>query len=121
MPRMINPLTKDELGKKIKELRIQKGVSQSKLGEALGKSHAAVSDIENGKTELNASDLPVIANFFGVPLSDFLPEQKEVLSFPFFTQNRDSKDITPEQKKEADQASEKFLEHVRKLAQEEAK
>lgn len=118
---MINPLTKEELGKKIKDLRVQKGVSQSKLGEALGKSHAAVSDIENGKTELNASELPVIADFFGVLLSNFLPEQKELPSFSSFIQTRDSKNITPEQKKEADQAAEKFLEHVRKLAQEKAK
>ncbi len=117
---MINPLTKEELGKKIKELRIQKGFSQSKLGEALGKSHAAVSDIENGKTELSASDLPVIANHLDVPLSYFLQEEK-ISSFQSYSWNRDNKDITPEQKVAADKASEEFKKLVKSMAGEESK
>ena len=117
---MNNPLSKNELGKKIKDLRVQKGVSQSVFGDALGgRSHAAISDIENGKTELNASELPVIADFFGVPLSHFL-QTEEQFSFPTpFYQNRDSKNMTREQKIEADKSSNAFLEHLRKMAQEE--
>ena len=118
---MNNPLSREELGKKIRDLRIQKGVSQSVLGEALGgRSHAAISDIENGKTELNASELPVIADFFSVPLSHFL-QTEEQQSFPApFYQNRDSKNMTREQKNEADKSSKAFIEHLRKLAKEES-
>lgn len=118
---MNNPLSKEELGKKIKDLRVQKGVSQSILGDAMGgRSHAAISDIENGKTELNASELPVIADFFGVDLSYFLQTDNAPSSFSYY-QARDSKNMTQEQKNEADKSAQAFLEHLRNLPKEEQK
>ena len=44
-------ITKKDLGIKIKELRQKAGLSQEQLGKALGKSHAAISDIERGDEE----------------------------------------------------------------------
>lgn len=118
---MNNPLSKEELGKKIKDLRAQKGVSQSTLGEAMGgRSHAAISDIENGKTELNASELPAIANFFNVDLSYFLQMESRNPSYTPFYQSRDSKNMTGEQKKEVDKSGQAFIEHLRDLQKEES-
>lgn len=119
---MNNPLSKEEVGKKIKDLRIQKGVSQSTLGEAMnGRSHAAISDIENGKTELNASELPVVANFFGVDVSYFLQTVEQPFSYAPFSQSRDDKNMTREQKNEADKSGQAFREHLRNLQKEESK
>ena len=79
----------------------------------MGKSHAAVSDIERGITDIAISDLYAIAHLFGVPVSEFLEgdNQKPPISF---AQNRFAKDITPAEKKEAEQAIKDFDEQVLK-------
>jgi len=53
----------------IKEMRLKRGLSQSRLGEALGLSQAQVGKIENGDS-VNGSRLEDIANFFGCSVSD---------------------------------------------------
>lgn len=55
-------ITKAEIGAKIRRLRTEEGLSQEELGHVLGKSHAAISDIERGKTDLSVLDLLLIAN-----------------------------------------------------------
>lgn len=54
-------INKQDLGFRITEKRKRLGLSQSQLGEMLGTSHAAVSDIERGKTNLNVEDISKIA------------------------------------------------------------
>lgn len=71
--------TKDEIGNKIRELRIKKGVSQEELGKILDKSHATISDIERGRRNLTAIELDAIARFFGVNADVFFT--KEPFSF----------------------------------------
>lgn len=80
-----------EIGQKIKELREERGLSQSELGKELDRTHAAISDIERGKTRLTVRDLRIIADFFSVSISEMLGEKPKSLSF-----NRDVKDITKE-------------------------
>ena len=58
-------------GKKLKELRQEKGLSQRKLGENLGVCNQTVSFWENGSREPDLDALVSLAKFFDVSL-DFL-------------------------------------------------
>src|SRR3989338_8629074 len=64
-------LTKKELGFRIRKLREKSGLSQHALGKVLGKSHAAISDLENGKTDLSVTELLVLAKCLNTPV-DFI-------------------------------------------------
>ncbi len=108
-------MTKAEIGNKVRELRIKKGRSQEELGKALTRSHAAVSDIERGKTDLSVSDLYIIANFFQVPVTEFLTTNTAEAP-PNFMHARDAKDITPEEQKIADKFGMEFVKYARELA-----
>lgn len=110
-------ITKDELGKKIRELRQKTGKSQQELGRALSRSHAAVSDIERGKTNLSVSDLYTIAKFFGVSITEFLGD--EIYNpIPAFIHSRDARDISPTETALADKYAKEFMILARKMAEE---
>ncbi|MGN1316793.1 MAG: helix-turn-helix domain-containing protein [Acutalibacteraceae bacterium] len=57
-----------ELGKKIKQLRTNKGVTQEALANALGVTCQAVSRWKNETTMPDISLLPQISVFFGVSI-----------------------------------------------------
>lgn len=97
------------LGGRIRQLRASKNISQGELGKVLKKSHAAISDIELGKTDLSVNDLSIISNYFGVSTS-FLLEENHL---SHLIQYRDKKNITPEQKKTADKILDEFIEQVK--------
>ena len=59
-----------ELGKKIKQLRLNKGVTQETLANALGVTYQAVSRWENETTMPDISLLPQISVFFGVSIDE---------------------------------------------------
>ncbi len=63
---------KKELGAKIKELRSRRGLSQKELGRLLNRSHAAISDLERGKTDLTVSDLLLLAKSLATPVTYLL-------------------------------------------------
>jgi len=71
-------LTKEKLSEKIKELRTSKGASQEELGKVLGKSHAAISDIERGITDVSVQELSLIADFFHTP-KGISPQEKKLV------------------------------------------
>ncbi|MCL2061984.1 MAG: helix-turn-helix domain-containing protein [Firmicutes bacterium] len=54
------------LPQRLKELRIEKGLSQRNLSKATGLSQPAIVHWENNKRVPNAEVVMVIANFFGV-------------------------------------------------------
>lgn len=54
-------ISKQDLGFRITEKRKRLGLSQSQLGEMMGISHVAISDIERGKTNLNVEEISKIA------------------------------------------------------------
>ncbi|MBR2384094.1 MAG: helix-turn-helix transcriptional regulator [Clostridia bacterium] len=56
---------------RLKELRIEKGVTQSDLGKLLNASKMAVSHWESGHSEPSISQLIIISQFFDVTV-DFL-------------------------------------------------
>ncbi|HBY09778.1 TPA: hypothetical protein DEP93_02310 [candidate division WWE3 bacterium] len=111
----VNMIKKELLGRKIKEYRLKAGKSQDELGRFLGKSHAAISDLERGVTEVTVKDLSIIAEFLGVALETLLEDVKEdqkVLSFSPLVNYRDSKDMTSEEKSKADKVSNEFIKFI---------
>ena len=68
-----------ELGKKIKQLRLQKGVTQDSLAKALNVSYQTVSKWENEASMPDILLLPEIAVYFGCTIDDLfdLTEQAQ--------------------------------------------
>lgn len=66
-----------ELGKKIKQLRTNKGVTQEALANALGVTYQAVSRWENETTMPDISLLPQISVFFGVSIDELFEFTEE--------------------------------------------
>ena len=61
-------------GKRLKELRIEKGLSQRKLGEVFNVCNQTVSFWENGSREPDLDMLLARANYFCVQVQDLLEE-----------------------------------------------
>lgn len=60
------------LSEKIRQIRLQKGLSQENMADMLGLSTTAYGDLERGRTELSVSRLENIAKLLDVPLSELL-------------------------------------------------
>ena len=61
-------------GKKLKELRVERGLSQQKLGEIFGFCNQTISFWESGSREPDLDTLLEIAHFFEVSLDELLEE-----------------------------------------------
>jgi transcriptional regulator with XRE-family HTH domain len=70
--------TSDEIGvgKRIKELRNQRGWALRKLARNCGLSANAISLIERGETSPTVTSLRLLAGAFNVPISDFFQEDR---------------------------------------------
>jgi len=66
-----------EIGKKIKQLRLNKGVTQETLANTLGVTYQAVSRWENETTMPDISLLPQISVFFGVSIDELFEFTEE--------------------------------------------
>ena len=62
-------------GKRLKELRMEKGLSQQKLGELLGFCNQTISFWESGSREPDLDTLVKIAPYFEVPMEELLEER----------------------------------------------
>ena len=63
-------------GKHLKDLRIEKGLSQQKLGEILGFCNQTISFWESGSREPDLDTLIEIARYFEVSIEELLEENK---------------------------------------------
>ena len=68
-------MKKNIFGKKLKELRIEKGLSQQKLGELLGFCNQTISFWESGSREPDLDTLVQIAHYFEVSLEELLEDK----------------------------------------------
>ncbi len=66
-----------EIGRKIKELRLSRGMTQEQLGNELSVSAQAVSKWENGTTTPDIQLLPEISVFFGVSIDELFSMSDE--------------------------------------------
>ena len=55
-----------EIGKRVRKIRLQKGISQEQFGELIGIKKAAVSKIENGDNSLSRSNPISICKQFNI-------------------------------------------------------
>ncbi len=60
-----------ELGQRIRRARDRIEMTQEALAEAVERDQKAISEYENGKRKLAATDLPLFARALGVPISYF--------------------------------------------------
>lgn len=67
---MLKELT-EALGRRIREAREEKDLTQKELGDELGYTPMAISHFENGIREMKASDVQKLATFFGKDLAYF--------------------------------------------------
>ena len=65
------------LGQRIRQARERLGLSQEEFAIAVSKDQRAISDYENGKRKLSATDLPTFARMLGVPLLYFYEGEME--------------------------------------------
>ena len=63
-----------KIGEKIKELRIEKGLSQKRLGMEIGVSQKAVDYWERGVNEPKASYIIALVNLFDITYDEFFAE-----------------------------------------------
>ena len=75
------------LGNQIQKARLEAGLSQEELSEYIYKRRATVSDIENGKGEVDASTLALLAHILKKPLGYFYP--------PYLYQELKQEDLSP--------------------------
>jgi transcriptional regulator with XRE-family HTH domain len=61
-----------KLGENLKEIRLEKGVTQTSIAKALGVDRSFVSNIENGKTNPTLSTITSLAKALGVSTKELL-------------------------------------------------
>ncbi|MCR5262084.1 MAG: helix-turn-helix domain-containing protein [Candidatus Gastranaerophilales bacterium] len=66
---------RNNIGRKIKALRLEKGLSQEKLAEKIDMSREHISCIERGKNLASIETLYIIAKYFGIDIKDFFNEE----------------------------------------------
>lgn len=62
---------RNDIGKKLKNLRMEKGLSQEKLAEYSNMSREHISCIERGKNLPTVETLYNLANYFEIDIKDF--------------------------------------------------
>lgn len=72
------PLDTSEIGKRIKKLRLDRGLRQDQLGLVLNLSRPQISNLESGKRRLNIQQIKSLADYFGVSLATLGVESEEI-------------------------------------------
>lgn len=62
---------KNDIGRKVRTLRLKKGLSQEKLAEYVNMSREHISCIERGKNLAGTETLYVLAKFFEIDIKEF--------------------------------------------------
>lgn len=66
---------KDQVGIRIKQLRIAKGLSQEKLALEVGLDRTYITSVENGKRNISIQNLEKIWSFFKLTPSQFFDSE----------------------------------------------
>lgn len=69
-----------EIGKRIKQFRENKSLTQEELGKAIGVSRASIANYENSNQAIYISDLYKIADVLEIEAGDILPSLREIKS-----------------------------------------
>jgi len=77
-----------QIGTRLRNLRLLRGLSQDKLGQMIGVSFQQVQKYEKGVNRLNAGRLVQLASIFKVPVQAFFDDDNETC-IPVFMQQND--------------------------------
>ena len=72
-------ITTKEIGERIKKRRVELGLSQEKLADALGVTYQHVQRYENGTNRLNVENIQLIADILSLPVSHFFASDKTLM------------------------------------------
>lgn len=61
-----------QLGERVKEIRIQKGLTQTELANKIGKDHPSINKLENGKVNPSYYFLYEVAKGLGVDIKELI-------------------------------------------------
>jgi transcriptional regulator with XRE-family HTH domain len=61
-------------GKRLREVRTEKGISQEKLAELAGLHRTYVSSVERGERNISLVNIEGLANALGVKLAELMPD-----------------------------------------------
>ena len=61
-----------QLGERVKEIRIQKGLTQTELANKIGKDHPSINKLENGKVNPSYYFLYEVAQGLGVDIKELV-------------------------------------------------
>lgn len=67
-----------KLGKRLREIRQARGLSQEQIAKILGLNRSTVSQIENGKRSLVADELSSVSDALGISIDSLLDPDKEI-------------------------------------------
>lgn len=67
-----------KLGKRLREIRQARGLSQEQIAKILGLNRSTVSQIENGKRSLAADELSSVSDALGISIDSLLDPDKEI-------------------------------------------
>jgi len=69
------PRPQPTLGRRLKALRMSRNLSLKELGASTGLSSSFLSMVETGQNEMTVGRLLALADFYGVALTDLIPER----------------------------------------------
>lgn len=62
-----------EIGRRLRQARIAKGLTQKEMAESVGLSHQAIQKYESGESRLSLSTLAQLRQRLGIEAADLLP------------------------------------------------
>ncbi|MEN6463448.1 MAG: helix-turn-helix transcriptional regulator [Syntrophomonas sp.] len=81
-----------DVGKRIKEIRELKGITQSFINNEMAKSKGWLANIEKGSRQISASDLIEVAKLMGMSMQEFFS-----IPFPEEMPGAENKNTSPEE------------------------
>jgi transcriptional regulator with XRE-family HTH domain len=72
----VAPIDEKTIGKRLKELRLHRGMTQAEVAKELGINQSAVSDYESGQVRLHAALVAAFARVLRVPTDQILGIEK---------------------------------------------
>ena len=64
-----------QVGSRIRELRLARGLTQAQLGESCGLHRTFIGSVERGERNIAILNLPLIARTLRVSIADFLDDK----------------------------------------------
>jgi transcriptional regulator with XRE-family HTH domain len=74
----MNNITKEEIGRRIADLRSQKGYTQDDLAKLMNTNRSTIAQIESGKRNINALELKQLANIFSISIDRLLSSDFDI-------------------------------------------